>query len=698
MSRRKRRDSKGWYLRKDAVESYYTLYPRRETIYHIAGPGDRTPTPQEMVEVLNKHPDASICRASGLIYEYDNEVVAEKAVSLPSGCYRYEEATHLLPERIVSFELRTDTIIKMPGITRHAVEDVRRFLASEQVYRDVGIQYRRGILLYGAPGQGKCLGKNTPILMYDGSIKMVQDVQVGDLLMGPNSMPRRVITTTTGRERLYRVMPKKGEPFVCNESHILSLTASGLAKQGPNGQIRGQYKNGDIVNIDVRSYLNQSNNFQSHTFLYRVGVEFPEKPVSIDPYMLGYWLGDGDSDKARITTADDEVVQYFDEAVERVGLHLRRYGKSGKAGMYGISTGDNIRPNAIRRALQEYGLFGNKHIPFVYKTNSRKVRLEVLAGLIDSDGFVNDGCYTYSTTIEQLADDAVYLARSLGFAAYKKRLNKTKQKSTHKDAYYVYISGHVSQIPVKVKRKQLPERRQRKNVLHVGFKLEDIGEGSYYGFEIEGPDKLFLLGDFTVTHNTTALREIVKEEIPEDAIVVFTGNLPSMAMIKKLQEEEKHRLKVFVFEELVAMLARHEMDVEELLDFLDGEASLDNCLIFATTNYPERLPGNIVDRPSRFDRLIKVGNPNRDTRHELLKLYLSRDPLEEEVDATEDMSVAAIKEACILSRLHELSFDKAVEVMKKMREVVKDDFKEAKDPIGLSSRPRYIEDDFELPF
>lgn len=74
-------------------------------------------------------------------------------------------------------------------------------------------------------GTGKCLDRRTPVLMADGTIKLAGDVRVGDLLMGPDGRPRRVLSTTSGREEMYRV-ERSGDPakcFVCNASHLLAL-------------------------------------------------------------------------------------------------------------------------------------------------------------------------------------------------------------------------------------------------------------------------------------------------------------------------------------------------------------------------------------------------------------------------------------------------------------------------------------------
>ena len=117
-----------------------------------------------------------------------------------------------------------------------------------------------GILEVGC-GKGKCLGKDTPILMYDGSIKLVQDVIVGDIIMGDDSTPRNVLTLARGREQMYKVIPKKGLPYIVNESHILSL------KYKPTNEVK------DICVLDYLSL----NNKQEYLG-YRAQIVFQNAP------------------------------------------------------------------------------------------------------------------------------------------------------------------------------------------------------------------------------------------------------------------------------------------------------------------------------------------------------------------------------------------------------------------------------------
>ena len=79
-------------------------------------------------------------------------------------------------------------------------------------------------LIRAKAGAGKCLGYDTDILMYDGSIKKVQDIKVGDLLMGDDSTPRKVLSTNVGYGHLKKIVPKKGNPWICNDEHILTLS------------------------------------------------------------------------------------------------------------------------------------------------------------------------------------------------------------------------------------------------------------------------------------------------------------------------------------------------------------------------------------------------------------------------------------------------------------------------------------------
>lgn len=181
---------------------------------------------------------------------------------------------------------------------------------------------------------------------------------------------------------------------------------------------------------------------------------------------------------------------------------------------------------------------------------------------------------------------------------------------------------------------------------------------------------------------TSLLREIIHHSIPKNSVIIHLNKIPSSEMVKVIQQSLSDQLKVFVFEELASVLSGKSID--GVLTFLDGEQSIDKSINFATTNYPENLPANIVDRPSRFDQCHKIGFPSDESRKKLLEFYLGREVTSDEVAKTKDMSAASVKEISLMSRRKKISFQEALKRLKKHSDMVKKDFAEHR-RIGFST-------------
>lgn len=342
----------------------------------------------------------------------------------------------------------------------------------------------------GSIGGGKCLAPGTPVLRFDGSVCRADEVQVGDLLMGPDSLARRVASLATGEDEMYRIVPVKGDAWECNSVHILTLVET---------------VSGSVIDISLDEFLKWPKSKRNRYKLFFTGVDFPAgKPLPVDPWFFGLWCGDGgkDSKSVTITTMDDEVVDGIREVAARWGLELKCYRQDGQANTYGItgdrggSPGSNGLLNAIR------SIWPGDRLPREYLTASRGNRLSFLAGLLDSDGHLKESGTTFEFTSckQGWADDVAFLCRSLGFRATVSHKNGTGSYS-ERTYWRVHISGGTSAIPTRVARKKAPASRQIKNVLRTGFSVERIGRGRYSGWTLDG-DGRFLLGDFTVTHNT----------------------------------------------------------------------------------------------------------------------------------------------------------------------------------------------------
>lgn len=367
----------------------------------------------------------------------------------------------------------------------------------------------RNVLFQLPTGGGKCLGRNTPVLMYDGTTRKVQDVRVGEKLMGPDSLPRTVVSICRGQEMMYRVVPTKGMPYTVNESHILSLKITGMDCKVVSPI--GRHSQGDVVNISVKDYLQSSKTFRHVAKGWRAAVDFPtgENNSVITPYILGVWLGDGTSRSASISNVDPEVLAEWARYADSInhGLSVKssvdRIDTHSIISPEGTSTGRGHKNNLFLNELRRLCLIQNKHIPHVYKTGDRQGRLELLAGIIDTDGYLHNGSFDVVLKQRRLAMDVAFLSRSLGFAATIKQCRKTCTNTGATGDYYrVIISGDTDTVPCRVPRRQAQPRQQKKNVLLTGITVEPIGVDEYFGFELSGPDRLFLLGDFTVTHNT----------------------------------------------------------------------------------------------------------------------------------------------------------------------------------------------------
>jgi hypothetical protein len=334
-------------------------------------------------------------------------------------------------------------------------------------------------ILADLTGYGKCLKFDTPVVLYNGKIEKVQNIKVGDMLMGDDSTPREVLTLARGRENMYTIKQNKGgDDYTVNESHILSLKMSCCKYMTDNKtkqqfqvycfdnqivkftvklfnyseadkkEIRKHARNfsnsteiDSRVDISVKNYLRLPTWIRRNLMGYRVSVEFPEQSVDMDPYMLGLWLGEHTSTlKWKKTIVD---------------------------------------------TLRKYNLVDNKHIPHIYLTNSRSVRLSLLAGIVGSIGHYSKGMYEISQTSQKLTNGIVYLARSLGLCAQISKVTKPRVYNR-----ITIISSYI-----------LSDTRYQ---MCTNIQIIPQGEGDYYGFTINGNHR-FLLGDFTVTHNTSSI-------------------------------------------------------------------------------------------------------------------------------------------------------------------------------------------------
>ena len=415
--------------------------------------------------------------------------------------------------------------------------------------------YRRQDLVTFAARAGgkKCFGKDTKVRMYDGTVKVVQDIKVGDVLMGDDGSKRNVLKLYEGDEMMYEVHQNKGMTYTVNESHILTLKNKrpiNICKttNGKKKYIKSGGCTNEIVNITVREYLTMSKTWKKYHKGYKSqGLHFRKQDVLIDPYFLGLWLGDGGAHKIEITSNDHEIVSYIENYAKELSLKV-----TVNKNQYSITTGNKKSKNPLVDKFRKYNLLNNKsnlidegckRIPTQYLRNTRKVRLQVLAGLLDTDGCYSEVKKGYLITQKSklLADDIAFLARGLGYQVSQndEAIAKLKSRNYTCKVSALFISGNLLEVPTKVKRKKPTKRLINKDSSITGITVTKKSVDHFYGFELDG-NHLFCLEDLTVVHNTflmcylALLCEKAMTNATYGDILFITNEVPAKEIIQRM--------------------------------------------------------------------------------------------------------------------------------------------------------------------
>ena len=401
-------------------------------------------------------------------------------------------------------------------------------------YMRVKAAKEAGFTTCSLQGSSRCFAKGTLVRMFNGTLKPIELIKVGDKIMNKDGNGyNSVIETHNGIDNLYTVHQARGIDYTVNSRHILSLKQT-RAKQHKVA-IPG-YKSAEkrriemlpfdksvIHDFDISYYKAQSKNFQKrYTGFKNTDIKLQEKELTIDPYYLGVWLGDGCSIRwYDITNTDKEIIDFFYSFAEQLGSEAYRVDKITHRIKVTTKAYTKIRPSKgienYCKAFKELGLIGNKHIPDEYIYNSKENRLKLLAGLIDTDGYKsgrNTLCITQKK--ECIIQAIEELCHITGFYTngYRKEVATMKREdgSIYKcEVYRIEINHNdfkeLSQY-MKVERKKVFKECDR-DYYASSIQIESAGIGEYYGFTLDN-SPYFLLKDGTVVHNSAKTYSVVQ--------------------------------------------------------------------------------------------------------------------------------------------------------------------------------------------
>ena len=170
------------------------------------------------------------------------------------------------------------------------------------------------------------------------------------------------------------------------------------------------------------------------------------------------------------------------------------------------------------------------------------------------------------------------------------------------------------------------------------------------------------------TGKTTLISQIINTVIPKESLIIYASDVPSSSYIKAFEEDK--RLKVFIFEEMTQI---EDVRTDHFLNFIDGNQTVSNAIYIGTTNYPELLPANIIERPGRFDVVRRIDDMPDKVYKSLIDLYCKEaySILKEEKTK---LSVAQLMELGLKMRLNKISAVESYKILMDMKEAARREF------------------------
>lgn len=379
-------------------------------------------------------------------------------------------------------------------------------------------QSHGSILLSGDPGIGKAQPLDSLIKTPDGWIKM-GDIKVGDVVSTPDGNLAPVTGVfPQGQKQIYKLTFADGRTARACSEHLWKVRRRHRNKQ-------------EIISTEKIGTLLETTKLWLYVPLVEHDIVTQDIELPIDPYVLGCLLGDGSfvSSGLNFTSADGGIVEEISTRLD-AGYLLNKQ-KTTKYGYRLIrdkanrSIGERPKKGAFYNTyikhLEELGLLGKyseeKFIPELYKNASVSQKKELIAGLIDTDGYVSKvGSVSISTSSQIMASDIQEIIWSIGGIA----------KITSKRATYVYKGerkeGLVSyQISIRYpdpkslsklerKRRRMPSEYQYEDLKLRIIGVEEDGVEEAQCILIDHPDHLYITDNYIVTHNTTFINALTR--------------------------------------------------------------------------------------------------------------------------------------------------------------------------------------------
>jgi hypothetical protein len=334
----------------------------------------------------------------------------------------------------------------------------------------------------------ECLDIETPLPTAQGW-KTIGEIKSGAEVYGRDGEPVRVIGVSDvhfGRP-CYRVTFVGGDSVVTDAGHRWKVTDWGNRPRGEQLRTTEEmYRAGMETGYGKRWRLPRDN-----------GYEGAPAALPIDPYVLGYWLGNGDTDSGHLHAGEADAAE-IQELIRGAGYEIQRSDPPGRGSV-------RFLPRGLRAQLRQLGVFGAKQIPPAYLEASRAQRLALLSGLMDSDGYTTErGSCTFVQCRPELAAAVRTLVRSLGAPASLVADEESRARSGF--TYKVHFSPLFCPFKLARKAALCPGTARRSTRWPAIESVEPVASVPVRCIAVDSEDHLFLVGDgLRLTHNTHRL-------------------------------------------------------------------------------------------------------------------------------------------------------------------------------------------------
>lgn len=351
---------------------------------------------------------------------------------------------------------------------------------------------------------GKALALDTPLATPDGWTTMGA-VRPGDTVFDERGEPCRVTFATEvmhGHD-CFRVVFSDGTSIVADADHLWQVE-----------RLDRQYTKHVMTTVEMRgSVSRRADRARNYRIPVASALVLPERPLPVAPYVLGAWLGDGDTAGGRITCVEQEILDRITETDPIVAHKVKARTPTYQIGGLLHGAAHERRAESLTYRLRMLGVLGNKHIPQQYLRASHDQRLALLQGLMDTDGTIGkargvSGCESeFSVSVERLALDCRELLTTLGI---KSTLIADPARLYGKDCGTRYrVKFHAtSALPVfslsrKLARQRPATHRTLRSTNRHITAIEPVASVPVRCIQVDSPSHLYLGGESMIpTHNT----------------------------------------------------------------------------------------------------------------------------------------------------------------------------------------------------